>query len=85
MERLQAVPSVPLVSSVAVEPDRLALPVPGADSTVSVDRSERLSPAVQKAVEWLQANPDRQGLPVREIADLIGVSHTIVVKARKRL
>ncbi|MEP7289629.1 MAG: hypothetical protein ABI947_28090 [Chloroflexota bacterium] len=46
---------------------------------------ERFSPAIQKAIDWLQANPDMQELSVRKAANLAGVSATSMHSAKKEL
>ncbi|MEP7284324.1 MAG: hypothetical protein ABI947_00990 [Chloroflexota bacterium] len=46
---------------------------------------EHLSPAIQRAVEWLQANPDMQGLSIRKAAEYAEVSATSMHSAKKEL
>ncbi len=43
------------------------------------------APAVLKAVEWLKAHPEHGDKSARTIAEMMGVSHTVVVKAKKLL
>jgi hypothetical protein len=45
----------------------------------------RVSSAVDKARQWLTDNPDKADMPVRELADMIGVGKDSVAKARKEM
>lgn len=45
----------------------------------------RVSSAVDIARQWLADNPDKADMPVRQLADLIGVGKDSVAKARKEI
>lgn len=45
----------------------------------------RVSSAVDIARQWLADNPDKVDMPVRQLADLIGVGKDSVAKARKEI
>lgn len=49
------------------------------------DRQGHVSKATDKAYQWLSENPDMQGKPVRELAEIIGVGKDSVAKAKKLL
>lgn len=81
VERLQAAPAVPPVSLQLSEPERPALP----SLDGSFGPSERVSPAVQKAVDWLRANPESNSLSIREVASRSGLSKTAIERAKRSL
>lgn len=69
---------------------RLSAPVSVQVSTQTDTRQTgsgyvRVSSAVEKARQYLADNPDKADMPVRELADIIGVGKDSVAKARKEL
>lgn len=52
---------------------------------VTKSQRERSSHQLDRAVNYLRAHPESQKLPSRELAPLIGVSHTLVTKAKREL
>lgn len=68
-----------------VSTDRLLSVSTQTDSRQTGAGYSRVSSAVDKAHAWLVDNPDKAGLPVRELAELIGVGKDSVAKARAKI
>jgi len=49
------------------------------------ETSETLSPAVQKAVDWLKQHPEMEGIPVREVARVSGISAPTLTRAKQSM